>query len=161
MLSALVRCPSPALFFKSDRDGQIEKKELRLSTAALQPKIIFQLLPPNFEFSTLDFELFLMNTEQAYNQWAAQYDTNINRTRDLEAVVLRQSLKNIPFNSCLEIGCGTGKNTEWLVTKAQQITSADLSQEMLAKAKEKINSDKVNFIQADINEPWDFRTFKI
>jgi ubiquinone/menaquinone biosynthesis C-methylase UbiE len=97
-----------------------------------------------------------MNTEQAYNQWAAQYDTNINRTRDLEAVVLRQSLKNIPFNSCLEIGCGTGKNTEWLVTKAQQITSADLSQEMLAKAKEKINSDKVNFIQADINEPWTF-----
>jgi ubiquinone/menaquinone biosynthesis C-methylase UbiE len=97
-----------------------------------------------------------MNTEQAYNQWAAQYDTNINRTRDLEAVALRQSLKNILFDSCLEIGCGTGKNTEWLITKAQRITSADLSAEMLANAKEKISSDKVNFIQTDINEPWDF-----
>ena len=97
-----------------------------------------------------------MNTEQAYNQWAAQYDTNINRTRDLEATALRQLLKNIPFETCLEIGCGTSKNTEWLVTKAQQITSADLSAEMLVKAKEKISSDKVNFIQADINEPGTF-----
>ena len=97
-----------------------------------------------------------MNTEQAYNQWAAQYDTNINRTRDLEATALRQLLKNISFETCLEIGCGTGKNTEWFINKAQQITSADLSAEMLVKAKEKIRSEKVNFIQADINEPWAF-----
>lgn len=97
-----------------------------------------------------------MNTEQSYNKWAAQYDTNINRTRDLEAITLRQSLESIPFETCLEVGCGTGKNTEWLVAKAKQITAADLSAEMLAKAKEKISSDKVNFVQADINESWAF-----
>ena len=97
-----------------------------------------------------------MNTKQAYNIWSKQYDSNINKTRDLEAIVLRKVLENIHFNSCLEIGCGTGKNTEWLITKAKQITAVDLSEEMLAKAKEKISSEIVQFIQADITFDWTF-----
>ena len=97
-----------------------------------------------------------MNTEQAYNNWASQYDTNINKTRDLEAQALRNTLLAIPFESCLEIGCGTGKNTLWFIEKAKQVTSVDLSAEMLAKAKEKINSDNVQFIQADITTDWTF-----
>ena len=97
-----------------------------------------------------------MNTKQAYNIWSKQYDTNINKTRDLEAIVLRKVLENIHFNSCLEIGCGTGKNTEWLISKAKQITAVDLSEEMLAKAKEKISSEIVQFIQADITFDWTF-----
>ncbi len=97
-----------------------------------------------------------MNTKQAYNIWSKQYDTNINKTRDLEAFALRKVLENIHFNSCLEIGCGTGKNTEWLITKAKQITAVDLSDEMLAKAKEKISSEIVQFIQADITFDWSF-----
>ena len=98
-----------------------------------------------------------MDTKQAYNIWSAQYDTNDNRTRDLEAYTLRTTLKDFHFTSCLEIGCGTGKNTEWLITKAKQITSVDLSEKMLAKAKEKIRSDHVQFIQADIINNWTFR----
>lgn len=97
-----------------------------------------------------------MNTKKAYDRWSAQYDTNINKTRDLEAIALRNTLANITFDSCLEIGCGTGKNTEWFITKTNKITAIDLSDEMLAIAKEKINSDKVNFIQADITQEWSF-----
>jgi ubiquinone/menaquinone biosynthesis C-methylase UbiE len=101
-----------------------------------------------------------MNTEKAYDNWSSQYDSNINRTRDLEALALRKTLEDIPFDSCLEIGCGTGKNTTWLLTKAKSITAVDLSDEMLAKAKEKITSTKVNFIQADILQDWNFATGK-
>ena len=97
-----------------------------------------------------------MHTRQAYNQWAEQYDTNENKTRDLEAIALRKTLATISFDNCLEIGCGTGKNTEWLITKAKQITAVDLSEEMLAKAKEKIKSAHVNFKQADIIKEWLF-----
>ncbi len=99
-----------------------------------------------------------MNTKKAYDNWSSQYDTNINRTRDLEALALQQTLSGIAFDSCLEIGCGTGKNTIWLISKAKEITAVDLSDEMLLKAKEKINSDKVNFLQADILEEWNFVT---
>lgn len=98
-----------------------------------------------------------MNTHEAYNNWASQYDTNINRTRDLEATALRSVLSAIPFRSCLEIGCGTGKNTVWFAERVEQITSVDLSEEMLAKAKEKITTDKVQFVQADITSSWAFR----
>ena len=98
-----------------------------------------------------------MDTKQAYNIWSKQYDTNKNKTRDLEAFALKTTLADFHFDTCLEIGCGTGKNTEWLFTKAKQITSVDLSDEMLARAKEKIISDSVQFIQADIKINWFFR----
>ncbi len=101
-----------------------------------------------------------MDTKKAYNAWSKQYDTNINKTRDLEAAALKETLANIAFDNCLEIGCGTGKNTEWLLTKAKQITAVDLSEEMLARAKEKISSDKVQFVEADINEEWMFTNDK-
>jgi ubiquinone/menaquinone biosynthesis C-methylase UbiE len=97
-----------------------------------------------------------MEIQNAYNQWAYQYDTNANKTRDLEAVALRNTLNNIPFVNCLEIGCGTGKNTEWFVTKASQVTSIDFSEEMLAKAKQKVTTTNVQFIQADIKNDWVF-----
>jgi predicted TPR repeat methyltransferase len=97
-----------------------------------------------------------MDVNQAYNLWASQYDTNINKTRDLEAMALRQTLAELNFNTCLEIGCGTGKNTDYLITKSKEILAIDLSKEMLAKAKEKINSERVIFQQADINLPWVF-----
>jgi ubiquinone/menaquinone biosynthesis C-methylase UbiE len=97
-----------------------------------------------------------MSVQKAYDSWSNQYDTNINKTRDLEALALQQTLAGITFKSCLEIGCGTGKNTAWLLTKAKSITAIDLSAEMLAKAKQKINSKHVNFIQADILQDWDF-----
>lgn len=97
-----------------------------------------------------------MDVRQAYNNWAAQYDTNDNKTRDLEALALKENVGALPVERCLEIGCGTGKNTAWLCTIAAQITAVDLSEEMLAKAKAKITSAAVLFKQADINQPWNF-----
>jgi ubiquinone/menaquinone biosynthesis C-methylase UbiE len=97
-----------------------------------------------------------MDVKEAYNTWADQYDSNENKTRDLEAIALRTSLADIDFDACLEIGCGTGKNTEWLITRAKEITAVDFSGEMLAKAKAKINADNVDFILADITKEWLF-----
>ena len=97
-----------------------------------------------------------MDTLQAYNLWATQYGTNPNQTRDMEAIALRESLAGISFDNCLGIGCGTGKNTIWLVEKAAMLTAVDLSDEMLSKARVKITSPKVKFIQADITRPWTF-----
>ncbi len=97
-----------------------------------------------------------MDTQSAYDNWSSQYDSNVNKTRDLEAIALQQTLADLKFDNCLEIGCGTGKNTAWLIERSKHITAVDLSAEMLAKAKEKTSSQKVNFIQADILQAWDF-----
>ena len=104
-----------------------------------------------------------MDPKQAYNSWASQYDANENKTRDLEAKALRNMLGTISFTSCLEIGCGTGKNTEWLLKKAEHVTAVDLSEEMLFKAKQKIQSTHVEFKQVDIKSEWNFteKTFEL
>jgi len=98
-----------------------------------------------------------MDVQQAYNNWAEQYDTNENKTRDLEARSLREMLAELSFNRCLEIGCGTGKNTEWFISRAEQVTAVDFSEEMLAKARAKIPSASVRFIQADITNHGNFK----
>lgn len=98
----------------------------------------------------------MTNIKQAYDSWAAQYDTNQNKTRDLEAQSLKETLSGKQLNHCLEIGCGTGKNTKWLVEKANNVTAVDFSEGMLEKARKNVISQKVQFIQADITEDWNF-----
>ena len=97
-----------------------------------------------------------MNIEQAYDVWSEQYDANKNRTRDLEGAALRSVLGGMVFENCLEIGCGTGKNTVWLSTKSGSVLGIDLSAAMLAKAKDKGPFENVQFRQADILRDWDF-----
>jgi ubiquinone/menaquinone biosynthesis C-methylase UbiE len=97
-----------------------------------------------------------MDIANAYNSWSAQYDTNDNKTRDLEALSLQKIVQGKNFKHCLEVGCGTGKNTAWLLTICDQITAIDLSNGMLDIAKNKIQSERVNFIEADITKDWTF-----
>ena len=89
-----------------------------------------------------------------YNAWANRYDEAPNPTSDLDNKVLKQSLSSIDFFKVLELGCGTGKNTEWLITKADSLMGLDFSKNMLDIAKNKIQSDKVTFIETDLNKDW-------
>jgi ubiquinone/menaquinone biosynthesis C-methylase UbiE len=99
-----------------------------------------------------------MSVREAYQEWSNQYDTNENKTRDLEAIALRSILSKLDFSSVLEFGCGTGKNTLWLETKAKQVTAADFSEAMIEKAAGKIKSASTKLVIADINQPWTFTT---
>ena len=98
-----------------------------------------------------------MNNIEGYNDWSSTYDTVINKTRDLEGKALRNILNDNYFEKILEIGCGTGKNTEWLSGKGKHITGADFSEGMLDKAREKIKTVNVEFARLDIREEWNFK----
>jgi len=95
-----------------------------------------------------------MSIEKAYNIWASQYDTNDNKTRDLDREATIQTLSKYNFKNVVELGCGTGKNTMFLLKKADKITGLDFSQEMLNKAKEKICDNRVKFQQTDLTNEW-------
>jgi len=97
-----------------------------------------------------------MITRDAYNSWAKTYDIVINKTRDLEAEAIRSVLGNSTFNSVLEIGCGTGKNTIWLAGRSTHLTAIDFSEEMLQIAQQKIAVANVHFQQFDITKKWIF-----
>jgi len=96
-----------------------------------------------------------MNTEQAYNTWAATYDTAENPTRDLEARAIRSLIPPGPYTEVIELGCGTGKNTEWLALRAERLIAVDFSAEMMQQAQQK-SSLHVTFQHADITKHWQF-----
>jgi ubiquinone/menaquinone biosynthesis C-methylase UbiE len=96
-----------------------------------------------------------MSIEKAYNTWSSQYDTNQNKTRDLDKKATKQTLDNYVFNNVIELGCGTGKNTQYLIKRASQVIALDFSQKMLDKAKLKVNDKKVTFVKTDLMKPWD------
>lgn len=98
-----------------------------------------------------------MSIEKAYNSWAQQYDSNENKTRDLDAVVTKKTLSRYEFKTVIELGCGTGKNTSWLLSKAERILGLDFSEEMLQFAQKKIKDPKVNFKKADLNKEWEVK----
>ncbi|MBO6621213.1 MAG: class I SAM-dependent methyltransferase [Balneola sp.] len=96
-----------------------------------------------------------MCIKESYNSWAEQYDSNKNKTRDLDIKSTIETLSRYNFKNVLELGCGTGKNTFWLLNKAERIIGLDFSTEMLKIAKEKVVSDKVEFKQSDLNKDWE------
>lgn len=93
----------------------------------------------------------------AYNEWAETYDTVQNRTRDLAAEVLRKADLNLAGRSVIEVGCGTGRNTEWLARPAAgatDIVALDFSEEMLRRASDGVRDPRVRFIHHDIRATW-------
>ena len=98
-----------------------------------------------------------MDTKEAYNKWSGTYDTMPNKTRDLELIAAKEVLATANFSAVLEIGCGTGKNTEWLSKRTNDLTAVDFSEGMLEQARKKITDTHVNFQQADITKPWNFK----
>lgn len=97
-----------------------------------------------------------MNTQDAYNAWSGSYDDMPNLTRDLELKATQSTLANKHYGRVLEIGCGTGKNTSWLQGKVERLIAVDFSAGMLEKAREKIAARHVKFVQADLNDSWNF-----
>ncbi|HMS39632.1 MAG TPA: class I SAM-dependent methyltransferase [Pyrinomonadaceae bacterium] len=96
-----------------------------------------------------------MNIRTAYDAWSETYDEVENKTRDLEARALRKMVSGENLK-ILEIGCGTGKNTEYLRTIAEKLIGADFSAEMLAVAQQKIVAVNVEFRELDLREDWGF-----
>lgn len=95
-----------------------------------------------------------MNIQSAYNTWANDYDTDKNLTRDLDEDIIKKLFAGQKFDSILEVGCGTGKNTVFLASISNHLTAIDFSENMISKAKEKVKSDSVRFQICDINRAW-------
>ena len=90
----------------------------------------------------------------AYTEWAATYDTDRNRTRDLDQMVTRTVLAERHYRAILEIGCGTGKNTHLLARIGDHVHAIDFSEGMLAQARAKGFGPTVTFSVADLTQPW-------
>ena len=95
-----------------------------------------------------------MNIQNAYNEWSGMYDSNENLTRDLDQKITHETFLGRHFESILELGCGTGKNTAFLVDIGTNVHALDFSEGMIGKAKEKVRAGNVRFSMADLTKRW-------
>ena len=91
---------------------------------------------------------------EAYDRWSRRYDDDHNATRDLDARVMRQSPLHVEGARVLELGCGTGKNSEWLAAQASALVALDFSPGMLDVARRRVRSERARFVEHDITHRW-------
>jgi malonyl-CoA O-methyltransferase len=91
---------------------------------------------------------------RAYDRWASSYDADDNRTRDLDARVLRESDLAVNGRDVLELGCGTAKNTVWLAERARRVVGLDFSRGMLEVARSRLATGNVELLEHDVQTPW-------
>jgi SAM-dependent methyltransferase len=81
-----------------------------------------------------------------------------------ECKVIESFVKDleIPVDSILDMGCGTGKHAILMAKKGYRVTGVDLSEEMISIAREKAENSKVdirflngNMCNFDLNEKFD------
>jgi malonyl-CoA O-methyltransferase len=95
-----------------------------------------------------------MKIRDAYDLWAATYSADHNLTRDLDAIVTAQALKQRRYETILEIGCGAGKNTGLLAQIGKTVHAVDFSRGMMAKARTAVSAKNVRFTEADLTQMW-------
>jgi len=86
-----------------------------------------------------------------YDSW---YETESGRAADQAERALAQEMFKPSGARVLEVGCGTGQYTTWLVKEGYEVTAVDVSGEMMAKAQAKIAAmgGNVRWWPADITE---------
>ena len=68
-----------------------------------------------------------------------------------EVATLLEALEGIrPIDTVLELACGTGWWTQWLVQHARHVTAVDAAQEMLALNRERVDAANVHYVLADV-----------
>ncbi|MDQ2691259.1 MAG: class I SAM-dependent methyltransferase [Chloroflexota bacterium] len=95
-----------------------------------------------------------MSIQKAYDNWSSSYDTDENLTRDLDQQITREALSGRHFDSILELGCGTGKNTVFLSQIGKRVEALDFSEGMIEKARQKVSAENVRFRQTDLTRTW-------
>ena len=95
----------------------------------------------------------LSGVRAGYDRWASVYDHDDNPLSALEAPHVRAALGDVRRLDVLDLGCGTGRHTAWLVGAGARVTGVDFSEEMLERARRKVPGTDVDFIVHDLHEP--------
>jgi len=95
--------------------------------------------------------------KQAYDLWAERYDSDDNKTRDLDARCLMEAKLELTDRNVVEFGAGTGKNTAFLARHADRVLAMDLSPGMLDQARSRQLGAHVQFLEHDVTKTWPIR----
>ncbi|WP_374030061.1 methyltransferase domain-containing protein [Bdellovibrio bacteriovorus] len=93
----------------------------------------------------------LTDNRDGYNAWSKFYDQYPNPTVAMDELSFANYWQNLGNKNVLEIGCGTGRNTEKLAAKGNHILGVDVSEGMLQVAREKFppEDNRVKLVHGD------------
>jgi SAM-dependent methyltransferase len=96
----------------------------------------------------------------AYDELADSYAVDVRENAynaHLEFPATSSLLPAVDGKRVLDAGCGTGVYSAWLVEHGAEVVGVDVSEEMLAHARDAVPADApAEFVQGDLGEPLDF-----
>ena len=95
----------------------------------------------------------LRGVRDGYDRWARVYDHDVNPLPALEEPHVREALGDVGGCDIVDLGCGTGRHTEWLARAGARVTAVDFSQKMLERARRKVSAAEVRFVLHDLHDP--------
>lgn len=103
------------------------------------------------------------SVRDGYNRWAEVYDHDLNPLVALEEPVMHELLGDPSGKHVLDLGCGTGRHTAYLVRRGAIVTAVDFPAGMLAEAKRKTEGHDVRYLTHDLHHalPFDDRSFDL
>jgi len=119
----------------------------------LRPKDLHRTIERNAQRER-DYDV--VSTQAGYDRWAPSYDETDNVLIALEERELPPLLGNLAGLTALDVGCGTGRWTGRLVAGGARVTAVDFSKEMLARARQRVGSEPVTFVEQDVTRPLPF-----
>lgn len=100
------------------------------------------------------------NAAAKYDNWCKTELGNYVDT--IEKSLMKDVANPTKGEKALDLGCGTGIYSYWLLEQELTVIGIDISSEMLKVARSKGNSEKIEFVQGDIQKlPFPDETFDL
>ena len=93
---------------------------------------------------------------EGYAAWSSVYDDDGNPLIALEEPVVRGFFGQLNGREAIDIGCGTGRHTVALVEAGANVTAVDLTPEMMAIARRKLDGKPVRWLEDALPGPLPF-----
>jgi malonyl-CoA O-methyltransferase len=97
--------------------------------------------------------------QAGYAAWASCYDDDGNPLIALEGPAVLSWLGPLSGVRSLDLGCGTGRHTLALAEGGASVTALDLTPEMLARARQKLQDYPVGWVRHALPQPLPFPEF--
>lgn len=88
-----------------------------------------------------------MDAIEGYTSWATTYDEGGNPLIDLEEPVVREILRSLPPARAVDVACGTGRHTAFLLSLGHEVVGIDATAAMLERARDA--TGKNVYVQGD------------